>query len=376
MGDMVLAAPENRYRVNAARRTTQTPDSAAALTAVRGSLPGAGSRQDGVIAVFEAGGLYPSIMMALDVGAPAAAHGLPQERLGHEALELFREAVDVPLRTQERALAVDDHLGDVGVVGGHDRHTRRLGLEDRDRSTAFAVSVACGHAGTQEDVMLEEQALEHGVRLKADPAHRTARPVDQGQDLALLLVIAGLAGTVSHQRDLNPRVKPMHTVHGAQRVRNALLLAEGARDEHLDHSACVGPPHFERQAVQRDSQAVDDDLFRWAVQSSERRAHRGALGEKRLALAEQAPVAFAPDRITRELGRVGAVEARDHRQSDTVPHVEQLGPGIAKVRMNETRTLPSQDAREKCGAQPAPAPGPQPEPHLSRGSEIAVGIER
>ena len=96
--------------------------------------------------------------------------------------------------------------------GGDDGHTRRRGLDDRNRCSALAVAVASGDARAQEDVVLEEQLLEDRIWLKADPIHRRARLVDEGQDLTLLLLVPDLAGAVSDERHLESWVPSVHPV--------------------------------------------------------------------------------------------------------------------------------------------------------------------
>src|SRR5439155_635818 len=163
----------------------------------------------------EALGLKLRVMIALDVGAASASHRLPQVGLGDEALEILSETIDIPFRAQECALPVDDHLGNVSMGGGDNGHARRRGLDDRDRCSALAVTVASGDARAQENVMLEEQLLEHRIWLKADPIHHTPRRVDQRQDLTLLLLVPGLAGAVSDERHLESWVTSVHALDRA-----------------------------------------------------------------------------------------------------------------------------------------------------------------
>ena len=120
---------------------------------------------------------------------------------------------------------------------------------------------------------------------------------------------------------------------------------------------------------------MDDHLFGRTPQGEERAAHRRTFGEERVPFGEKPPIAFSPHGITCELSRVRPVEARDHRQADGSPHVEHFGPSRAEMRVDQTRALPTQHAREEYRPQPVTPSPPKTEPDLSRVPQIAVRVE-
>src|SRR5215469_1361738 len=129
--------------------------------------------------LLQARHLSPNLEMFFNVRTSGAAHALPVLGALDEASEVFSKRGDVPFRTQQTRLVLDDDLGDVVVACRYDGHPGRMRLDETVGSSALAVAAGCRHARAEKDVMVEERGPELAVGYKPAPSYHPPELADE-----------------------------------------------------------------------------------------------------------------------------------------------------------------------------------------------------